>query len=197
MADPTAASTARSSERCSETNPPSSSDAPLLEDAADAGRRDGKRRKRRGRQAGYSLIELLAVIAVLLIIAALAAPQILGMREKARGKECDRLFHALDSEIHNALDDLIFTSTEVIDIVIRAHGDDDVNPRDTRAPGQRLPVFVQNSNAGGANYIANPSDLESCQVLFMGTDVLQVMSVQARDKADQGGQERTFTIGLQ
>ncbi len=192
MADPTAASTDRSSERCSETSPQSSSDAPSLEGAADAGRDDGRRRNRRGRQAGYSLIELLAVIAVLLIIAALAAPQILGMREKARGKECDRLFHALDSEIHNALDDLIFTSTEVIDIVIRAHGDEDRNPRN-----KDKPVFVQSANSSGANYIANPTDLESCQVLFMGTDVLQVMSVQARDKPDAGGQERTFTIGLQ
>ncbi|MFN7956351.1 MAG: type II secretion system protein [bacterium] len=192
MADPNATSTDRSSDRCGETNPNGSNDALASGDADGPSRAGGSRRRSRARQAGYSLIELLAVIAVLLIIAALAAPQILGMREKARGKECDRLFHALDSEIHNALDDLIFTSTEVIDIVIRAHGDEDRNPRN-----KSVPVFMQNSNSGAPNYVANAGDLESCQVLFMGTDVLQVMSVQARDPDDLGGQERTFTIGLQ
>ena len=115
---------------------------------------------------------MLAVIAVLLIIAALAAPQILGMREKARGKECDRLFHALDSEIHNALDDLIFTSTEVIDIVIRAHGDEDRNPRN-----KSVPVFMQNSNSGAPNYVANAGDLESCrQQVCRDTRIFYVQS---------------------
>lgn len=151
-----------------------------------------RRRARRARQSGYSLVELLAVIAVLLIIAALAVPQVLGMRDKAKGKECDRLFRALDSEMHNALDDLIFTSTEVIDIVLRAHDkEDDRNPRNTSQP-----VFVQTFNTTGPNYV-DPTAVESCQIVFSGADVLSIAGAQARDEADESGGERTFTIGLQ
>ncbi len=159
-------------------------------------------RKRKLPDAGYSMIELLAVIAVLLIIAALAVPQILGVRERAKGKECDKLFTQLDSEIHNALDDLIFTSTEVIDIVLKAHPtSNDPNPWskdnnkrfNTSAPE---PAFVQSIDPSGPNYVA-PGNVHACQVVFSGADVLSVAARQARTAADEGGAERTFTIGLQ
>lgn len=176
-------------------NDPSRRDDPAqpgAPDPRDEGGTGGMRSvMRKKRQGGYSLVELLAVIAVLLIIAALAVPQILGMRDKAKGKDCDRLFHALDSEMHNALDDLIFTSTEVIDIVLKAHRDETRNPRNKSEP-----VFVQTFNASGPNYV-DPAAVESCQVVFSGADVLSVKAEQARDPTDEGGGERTFTIGLQ
>lgn len=194
MADPDARDADRSNDRATPTDPDGSSpELPIASEraVASAGPMTRVGRSRRLAQSGYSLIELLAVVAVLLIIAALAVPQILGMREKAKGKECDRLFHALDSEIHNALDDLIFTSTEVIDIVLRAHGDEDRNPRN-----KSQPVFVQSVNSAGVNYV-DPALIESCQIVFSGSNVLTVAARQARTEADEGGGERTFAIGLQ
>ena len=194
MADPTARDADRSTDRENPSDPIGSSDQlPIVsEDSVPSGEPMNRMaRRRRLAQSGYSLIELLAVVAVLLIIAALAVPQILGMREKAKGKECDRLFHALDSEIHNALDDLIFTSTEVIDIVLRAHGDEDRNPRN-----KTQPVFVQSVNSSGVNYV-DPALIESCQIVFSGSNVLTVAARQARPEQDEGGGEPTFAIGLQ
>lgn len=194
MADPDARDADRSSDRATPTDPTGSkTELPIVSEgaAASGGPMTRVGRRRRLAQGGYSLIELLAVVAVLLIIAALAVPQILGMREKAKGKECDRLFHALDSEIHNALDDLIFTSTEVIDIVLRAHGDEDRNPRN-----KSQPVFVQSVNASGVNYV-DPALIESCQIVFSGSNVLTVAARQARTEQEEGGGERTFAIGLQ
>lgn len=194
MADPNARDGDRMPDRATPMDPSASgADLPIGSEGAATSGGPMTRAGRRGRlaQSGYSLIELLAVVAVLLIIAALAVPQILGMREKAKGKECDRLFHALDSEIHNALDDLIFTSTEVIDIVLRAHGDEDRNPRN-----KSQPVFVQSVNSSGVNYV-DPALIESCQIVFSGSNVLTVAARQARTEADEGGGERTFAIGLQ
>jgi len=194
MADPNARDADRNTDRATPNDSTgSSTERPIVSDAtvASGGPMTRVGRRRRLAQGGYSLIELLAVVAVLLIIAALAVPQILGMREKAKGKECDRLFHALDSEIHNALDDLIFTSTEVIDIVLRAHGDEDRNPRN-----KSQPVFVQSVNSSGVNYV-DPALIESCQIVFSGSNVLTVAARQARTEQDEGGGERTFAIGLQ
>jgi prepilin-type N-terminal cleavage/methylation domain-containing protein len=161
------------------------------------------RGRRRSAGAGYSIIELLAVVAVLLILAALAGPVIMGSREKAKGKECDRLFHALDSEIHNALDDLIFTSTEVIDIVLKAHKvENDPNPR-TKENNTRFHenaperAFVQTFDPSDASTYVEPGNVHACQVVFSGADVLSVAARQARTAQDEGGAERTFTIGLQ
>ena len=150
------------------------------------------------RREGFSLLELLAVIAVILIIAALAIPQILGMQAKARNRECDSLFHALDTEISNMLDDLLFTSTEVIGMVLDAHQNEH-NPWDTsfKLTGSKEPVFVTES--GGIPGHGSVAALHACQVALnvdSGGDPLTVLVEQWRKPEDEGitALKRSFKI---
>lgn len=155
------------------------------------------RQIRFGREKGMSLLELSAALAVALIIAAIAVPRVLGMREKSRVSACDALFVALDGEIANALDSLTIPPTTVIGQVILAHQDAD-NPRNK---SELAYVHDDSSlaNVGIPNYLANPADHHSCQVLLTGPSIvgdLEVRLFQAPLPEDEGGDERSFRIGV-
>lgn len=145
------------------------------------------------KEAGFSLLEILAVVAVILIIAAIGIPQIIGLRNKAKNRSCEALYHELDSEIANALDNLIWSSTEVISIVLNNHTEE-TNPRDKSEW-----AFVTNdANVTDAppQYIGDGTIPYSCQVNFANGGPLTVIVAQAASEADQGGGERTFRVGL-
>ena len=80
-------------------------------------------------------------MAIIGILAAIGIPQLLGSREKARAAACDALFHALDGELSNELDNIIHNGVtscgdqgtgwndyEVISCAMLKHGGED-NPR--------------------------------------------------------------------
>lgn len=56
------------------------------------------------RQSGFSLIELMVAIAIVGMLAAIAAPQLLGAREKAKHESCLNAMHVLDAELVNRLE---------------------------------------------------------------------------------------------
>ena len=59
------------------------------------------------RQDGFTLIELLVVIAIVGILSAIAAPMLLGAREKARQSACDALYISEDGEIANEMEKVV------------------------------------------------------------------------------------------
>ncbi len=64
-----------------------------------------RRRPIQSRSAGFTLIELLVVIAIIGILTAIAAPQLLGTREKARHGACETARHAMDSELIHRMEE--------------------------------------------------------------------------------------------
>lgn len=144
----------------------------------------------RKNEAGFSLLEIMAVVAVILIIAALGIPQIMGMRGKAKNRSCDALYHELDSEIANALDNLIWSSTQVIQIVLGNHTEES-NPRNK---GQF--AFVTSEAGIGGSQNLGAADAASCQVELRAGDALSLVIKQARLEGDESGAERSFRIGI-
>ncbi|MFN7953915.1 MAG: zinc-ribbon domain-containing protein [bacterium] len=127
--------------------------------------------------AGLGAILLLVAIpfglAVIGILAAIAIPQLLGAREKARAATCDNVYVALNGEVANELDAAMHgrtgkcaatTNDAVVSCMMRTHADED-NPRNrnqrayTTAPGDSCQVQLSPLSSNGVTFsqIPNPS----------------------------------------
>ncbi len=147
-------------------------------------------------EAGFTMIELLLVIAVVGILSAIAVPQVLGAREKARVATCDGLFHGLDEEIANEMDTVVhgennepscgdmgtsWNDIKIMRCVIATHPEEK-NPRNTS-----LKAYV--------NYYENPFPFESCQIgLDEDPGGAWQLGVMVRQFVSPTAPERTFMI---
>lgn len=144
----------------------------------------------RSSAAGFTIIELLVVIAIIGILTAIAAPQLLGTREKARHGACETAYHAMDSELIHRMEeferrgDSAAAQRAIDEVVAYATGNGAHNPR----------------NLNQAGYVAGsfsvPTVDGACQVFLYDDSVAGVPVTPAIVVAQYEGTIRTFRITL-
>ena len=144
----------------------------------------------RSSAAGFTIIELLVVIAIIGILTAIAAPQLLGTREKARHGACETVYHAMDSELIHRMEeferrgDSAAAQRAIDEVVAYAANNGAHNPRNLNQPG-----YVAGS-------FSVPTVDGACQVFLYDDSVAGVPVTPAIVVAQYEGTIRTFRITL-
>ena len=114
-------------------------------------------------QGGFTLIEILVVVAIIALLGAIAVPQLLGAREKAKHGACLGAMHVLDPELMNTMEGYEANGLEdaadetIVTVIERLESAQTVsNPRNVMELGYE--------RVEGPNYIPTP---ESTCTVFM------------------------------
>ncbi len=130
--------------------------------------------------AGFTLIEILIVLAIISVLSAIAVPQVLGAREKARVAACDDALHAIDSMLLNRVEELEATgdpaaaTTTINEVIPQANDNGARNPRNLLQPGYIVSsATVPNLNTNCQVFVYDDTSLRPVIVLTQYSGVVR------------------------
>lgn len=146
-------------------------------------------RCRSGRSSGFSLVELLISVGIISLLAVIAAPVLVGGREKARAASCDENYTALVPELHVQLDELLGAgSSDAAELSI-----------DGAVAGHAVPIshnprkLSQDAYVdGGACGASVPTASTTCQVFLCFDGADSVLHQQF-----ESGELRSFRVNVE